>query len=395
MKRTIKILAAALVAAIGSAGASPARADGPVPGMPWLHEGLQLTSTWYAAVAPGTDSEYSEDETGNWVDMATGRHFDKSDRSGTSASGFAETTIARIDGDHVVISTQAFADATVLSNNAPMPLSGNTCAVGSVSGCGDAWMDPARLVMLRSDPATGVSVDRINWHCGDRVVNAVRIQRVSHGAYNVNVFDARTGLCIHFASMARGAAHTGVNAGPGDLMLTHGDFIAARDLNIPWAQEVAPAWVSNFRALHYRGQSIVRGGSLPGVPNTITLDVTAAGRGNSWVQTGTEIAQQFQGLAVPPARGEMDFGRAQFNGLWAGPAALARLQQGQVLDEDPISKMRIVVARVDANSVVTAQSNAAGEIDSKYDRRTGLLVGSSYFTTMTHQQIVLELVGQE
>ena len=182
----------------------------------------------------------------------------------------------------------------------------------------------------------------------------------------------------------------------GDTTITHNDFISARDVMAPWANEAAPDWVAKVRELHYRG-SITSHGSLPTIPNVLTFDMEATARGRGWAQYTVVSAQHTQGAPdIPPGRAEIASGRNQIGGMWAGPAALEKLRQGQVLDEDPVTKMRTVVSRVDVPfTVVIASTNAAGEVDSQYDKRTGMLIGSSFYDVLTMQQRTLKLQGRE
>ena len=108
-KRTGLGFIAAIVLAVVS-GRTLA-ADGPIAALPWLHEGMVITYTWYSAVAPGNGSDYQEDANGDWVNSATGQHYTRSTQHGTSGSGWNQTTIAGIEKDRVVIATQSFGDA--------------------------------------------------------------------------------------------------------------------------------------------------------------------------------------------------------------------------------------------------------------------------------------------
>lgn len=374
-----------------------ARADGPVPNLPWLHEGLLITNTWYAAVAPGTQSIFHEDEHGDWVDPSTGQHFNREQRQGTSGSGWTQSTVAAIDREKVVIVNQSFGDAGVLGNNAPVPLQGGTSMVSSVRAAGDFWTDPAALAAMRSQPP-GLDVSPVQWKVGDKTTDAIRVQTFSESGYTDHVYDRKTGLCIHYASASRGnqvprQLAPGETA-QGDLTLTHGDFVSLRDLNIPWANQPMPDAAAHFQTLHFTGQNISRG-PLPTVPNQITLDLVVSERGNGWVAMSATSTLQMQGApTIPPSTSQLAFGRAQLNGLWIPPAALANLHDGQVLDEDPVTRMRLVVKKADNNTVEMSQSNAAGEIDSAYDTRTGMLIESDFYNVLSKQQLMLRLAGQ-
>jgi hypothetical protein len=389
------LILAAFALPMSVLGAAPAQ--GPVPGLPWVHEGLVLTYTWYAAIAPGNGSYYEEDDHGDMILHSTGQRYTRHTQTGTSGSGWMQIAVVCIDGDKVVLATNNFGDAGSLGRNAPVP-QGSSSAVAAVRDPGDYWMDPAKLLSLHTAPAEHILVSRVGWRAGNNTVDAIRVQVVKGSSYSDHVYDAKSGLCIHVASSSRGAAPKLVGPGDmgrGDTTITHNDFVSARDVMAPWASEPTPDWVAKIRELHYRG-SITSHGPLPTVPNVLTLDMEAAARGRGWAEYSVVSTQHTQGAPdIPPGKIELASGRNQIGGMWAGPAALARLRQGQVLDQDPVTKMRTVVSRVDDSSVVIAATNAAGEIDSQYDKRTGMLIGSSFYDVLTMQQRTLKLQGRE
>jgi len=374
-----------------------ARGDNGPAGLSWLHEGMVLTNTWYAAVAPGTGSLFAEDEHGDWIDQNTGQRFNRAGRQGTSGSGWTQSTITCIDGDKVVIANQSFGDAGALGNNAPVPLQGGTSMIASVRQAGDYWSDPASLASLHS--GGGVDVSQVAWKIGDKSYDAIRVQTFGNGGYTDHVYDRKRGLCIHYASESRSnqvprQIAPGETA-QGDLTLTHGDFVAMRDLAIPWAGQPMPDAAKQFKSMHWRGQTISRG-PLPTVPNLLTMDLGISDRGNGWVAVSATSTLQMQGAPqTPPSTSQIAFGRSQFNGLWAAPAVLLNLRQGQVLDDDPITRMRLVVKKADGDSVPMSESNPAGEIESIYNKQTGMLTESSFYNVLSKQQLVLRLAGQE
>ncbi|MGO8816224.1 MAG: hypothetical protein ACLQVG_16425 [Terriglobia bacterium] len=391
----VGLMLAAFALPVSALGADSAH--GPVPDLPWLHEGLLLTYTWYAAIAPGNGSYYEEDDQGNMILHSTGQRYMRHTQTGTSGSGWSQIAVVCIDGDKVVLATNTFGDAGSLGRNTPVPQGGSS-AVAEVRDPGDYWMDPAKLMSLRTVTAAHVLVTRGGWNAGNKTIDAVRVQVVKDASYSDHVYDAKSGLCIHVASSSRGAPPKLVgpgDMGQGDTTITRNDFINARDVMAPWANEPTPDWVARIRELHYRG-SITSHGPLPTVPNVLSLDMEATARGRGWAEYSVVSTQHTQGAPdIPPAKIELASGRNQIGGMWAGPAALAQLRQGQVLDQDPITKMRTVVSRADDASVVIAATNAAGEIDSQYDKRTGMLIGSSFYDVLTMQQRTLKLQGRE
>ncbi|HEY4742920.1 MAG TPA: hypothetical protein VIH76_20155 [Candidatus Acidoferrales bacterium] len=372
-------------------------ADSPVPRLPWLHEGLVLTYTWYAAVAPGNGSYYEEDDHGDMILHSTGQRYLRTTQTGTSGSGWTQITVASIDGDKVVLESSSYGNAGSLGRNAPVP-QGTSSSVAALMDPGDYWMDPAKLASLQSAPAEHILVSRVAWKAGDNNIDGIRVQVINGTSYSDHIYDAKTGLCVHVASSSRGAPPKLVGPGDfgrGDTTITRNDFVNSRDITIPWASEPTPDWVASIRALHYRG-SITSHGPLPTVPNVLTLDMEATARGHNWVQFTATSTQRTQGAPeIPPSKSELASGRSELDGLWAGPAALAQLRQGQILDEDPVTKMRTVVSRVDDSSVIITASNAAGEIDNQYDKHTGMLIASSFYNVLSMQQRTLKLQGHE
>jgi hypothetical protein len=61
-------------------------------------------------------------------------------------------------------------------------------------------------------------------------------------------------------------------------------------------------------------------------------------------------------------------------GYFLPPTALARLQPGQVIDEDTTLGLRTVVTHVDATTVVLSETMRSLHGHATYDKRSGLLI---------------------
>jgi len=156
----------------------------------------------------------------------------------------------------------------------------------------------------------------------------------------------------------------------GDVMLQFQALRAMRDLKIPWAADPMPEWVGSTNVLHFRGTFAI--GGSPAARQR--LDISITDHNNGWAHTETRIT--FGSQQAADKRQDV-WGSAEFGGLWAGPAGLAMLQKGQVLDDDPIAKTRTFVRFIDNKSVVIASANDTGvaERDWRYDKATGMLTG--------------------
>jgi hypothetical protein len=363
---TIRIRWAAIILFASSAlPVGAVRADAPFPQMPWLHEGLLLTYAWSAA---------------------------KSDTSaqGTSASGLNQITIVNIDGGNIIGVTQGYGAGSGL-NTAPVPLPGNLSFMVPAGTPGDYWCDPGKLQTIQSDPTSGILVTRQPWTLNGKDYDTIQVQQKRGDSFQDHVYDVKTGLCLH-SELTQGGVISGTGS---DMFQTKGDFLAMRDLSIPWSTENAPDWIGTFKALHYRG-AVQMHGSLPTVPSVLSIDMLAAGHGQNWLEVNSISGMQLQGMPPqPPSKAVAFYGRSQFAGLWAGPTALGKLTAGQVLDQDPLTQMKTVVAKADDHSVQIASSNTSGEIDSQFDKQTGILLSTSFFNIVSQQTWTVNLRSKE
>lgn len=382
------------------APANPLAADNRT--LSWVHEGLLLNYTWTTMICPGTSSSFEENDKCEWIDPVTGAPLIRSERRGTGGAGWAQVVVTCLEGNQVALSQVGFADARPNLNAAPVPLAGLTATIAPVNEPGEYWMDPAKLAALHSLPEShgqGMVITPVTWKLDNRTIEALRVVFIHGGSYVNHVYAKNTGLCLHYGTVSRGTPPKLIGPGDiaqGDTYTTHGDFIGARDLKFPWASQGPPQWLSTLHALHYHGKTLFRGGALVQVPNSIDIDMTLTDHGRGWAQLADTISVQYQNAPpLPPTRAALVYGRAQCHSLWIDPAVLDKLQEGQVLDEDPLTKMKTAVTHVRADSIAIESISGGGEIGSEYDRRTGILSGSSFYSGLSRQQILVKLRSQQ
>ncbi|MGA2441060.1 MAG: hypothetical protein ABSH08_08880 [Tepidisphaeraceae bacterium] len=382
--------------------ASPSRATpsqtNPIA-LPWIHEGLRITSTWEVWLMPGSQWQFTQDPDGNWVDQ-NGNRFSRDRRpEGTSASGLSVSVISCIDGDHALLSNQGFAFRPAAGYAAPVPLAGYAAQSVSTIDEDERWKPPAKLAAMQSDPANGLLVRRIQWRNANAAYDAVRLDWQGNDVYKCQIYDLHTGGLLHFATVSHGGPppQSALGAGnPEDTTLTQGDFVEARDISVPWAHEPMPDSITSIRSLHYQGvQRMI--GAPSGTPLRIDIDMGKHGAG--WYKVGIASAIQTPGLAPPPSHSETEFGRYSFVGLWIPPSALDGMKQGDVFDTDKPTQMKTYVLRSDEDSVVIEAANSSGGSDDRYDKRTGILTAQRIFTNPAGaapgMETVVQLAGQQ
>jgi hypothetical protein len=178
-------------------------------------------------------------------------------------------------------------------------------------------------------------------------------------------------------------------------MLTVVDLLSVRDQHTPWATEPMPAWCSQFKVLHYRGTSGVANSPWGGAPAQLGLDVSYRKSGEGWLAVDTNGWIMIRGQPSPPQKGIILCGRDQYDSFFAGPAALAKLQQNQVLDDDPITKVRTEVTQADGRSLTITSSSRGIMISHTFDVQTGKLLSSSKTDRQTKIVTTFQLQGEE
>jgi hypothetical protein len=102
-----------------------------------------------------------------------------------------------------------------------------------------------------------------------------------------------------------------------------------------------------------------------------------------------------RGQPSPPQKGVIICGHDQYDSFFAGPAALARLQQGQVLDDDPITHVRTQVTAADGQTVTITSSSAGINMSHTFDVATGKLRSSSKTDRISHIVTTFQLDSEE
>ncbi len=348
--------------------------NGPIPACPWLHQGLTMYYLGKHSITQGAQFQISPNGGGQFVTQ-DGQAFDITRRETSAASVVIDRdTITAIDGDKIAWGTRTYAFDILNMNNPPRPAG----MVGGITTLaqrpfGARFLDPALLkpyIAAAANPATapaGISIARFNLAVGNHNFDAIGILARDANSQTMTVYDTQTGIELRWMNVTRDAAPQTYVAGDkpyGDLHVGIVDLIGARDLNIPGGNDPLPPALANAQTIHLT--TITKFPQLPySQPMRSDNQDQITDRGTNWIKISSQDPQTGQTATNVT-------GSDQWLGWWMSPAALARMQPGQVLDEDPFVRSRLVVAHMDDRFVAITDTSNDVKFSMQFDRRTGV-----------------------
>lgn len=349
------------------------------PAPPWVRPGVRITYFSAAAVIPGGRHHYVEDEHGNWIDRTTGKRYRQEEFPGAAGQGYTQINVVGLDQSHSALDIWSLGIVDAQERVAIR------VAVGTVGypGAGaDWWLSPQVLAAQPNVMTPQLKVLRMPYVLGGRTFQAIRFQTVNERGFLAWNYDQESGVLIRSVTSSVGGPIQGPlaqgDSREGQTMITHNDIREVRAIAIPWASDPMPAWVRELRVLRYDGQMTAT--AYPGAsPVVFPISVTFERQylGPNWARYVQQV--KAPGYNPPLAR---VFGSAQFAGLWVPPAALGRLQPGQVLDQDRVTGVVTSVGQIgqlagNINGVVISLVGSGFRLDQVYDRQSGVLAYSS------------------
>lgn len=292
-------------------------------------------------------------------------------RTGGATTGYERITVVDVDDRRCLVLVTTFTRHPL---DGMLFLSGSTPRLTSRSG-GSCFYhtDPAALAQMPDAESESRLVGRGPFDHNGRQYQALTQVQWNAAEHISATYDLETGHLLFFRGQT------------GDLNPQgNPDGQATKPTNVNWlnlqgVRQLDHLWnigaplppnVAAIQELHYRGvrsESYVGVSDLPPLETAIDRRFGVRERGASWLLLETP---------PNPTPGQ----QAVLNVLAAGlgyflpPAALARLQPGQLIDEDTLLGLRTVVAHVDANTVVLSETMRSYHGHATYDKRTGLLI---------------------
>lgn len=348
-------------------------ASGPPP---WVAPGVRITHHAATATIGSMSYELVEDPAGTWVDPTSGKRYREvftstpAPAGGTgSGEGLWTVDVVAVDGGDVVLARTHYLNDALNGVYVPGPTSGERVAASAVP---TLWITPTELAAMASDGGGTRLVLDGPVTIGETSYEARSVVDPSATAYSFFAFDKASGVLLV------SALRTSLGAGQPTQASTT-ELRGVRQRTTPGIGTAVPSWVSVGATLAYRGtQSFVNpmDPSAPAFTSNVTLDVRFTDVGATWALYEATIRNESVG---EPAS---SLGAAGGAGpYWWDPQSLAAMQQGQVLDEDPLSGLTLSVGQPTSGpgGPVVAISSAMSGIsaESWYDATTGVLLAQT------------------
>lgn len=379
MKRSSRVL---LLVAVTSVSLLTSLASAQLPGVPAVQSGMRMTfysssasvrgSRQQAVLKPNCDPSKEQ----CWTD-SSGRTIGLDDVPTASGQGYTIIDVLYLDAQTCLMRYTSY---TLDPTDGRIATAAVGAELSTGGTCSDFYVNPTTLQQMQPQSTSTLRVMRGPYTLGNITVDAVMIAQGTGSGYMNSSYDSATGLLVVASSRSQGAdiptiTNSTLHAGAGNTMLTYTQLLNARAMAGIGIVEQLPAYVLDTNRLLYDCSMIT---SVPGAGAMETpcrLEVRVGQRNPLWALTSavqstpnpiTGIADTAESTNVLAATGH--------GGYFASPALLARLQQGSVLDQDPVTGVRTSVGGVDARSVTIFEEGNGERRAFVYDPSSGWLL---------------------
>lgn len=362
--------------------AFPSVAGGPAPD--WVQPGLRLTYYGEGASIRTSYYTYVEDPEGEWEDPITHKRYrqtEESEMPTAAGRAFTQTDVIAVDGDDVILGTTMVGIDLEDGSLSLIPLWGDRYAGAAVDG---GWIHPDILARIASGGTPELRVLRGPYQLGTTTVDAVAFMTKADGTYASTVFDRETGAEVAFTGRAKGPGspvHGPTDNPEGNVIVAWARLVNVRMRDVPGIGEALPEWVERGTSLHYTGTLTITNpfdayGFEASYPVEVTVTIDDAGADWATFQGTTSV--DYRNGFVDTSRSTGAVGAV--GQYWYTPDALARLEDGQVLDDDPVTGALLTVEAVEPDGVTLRTEMNGVTVTATYDP------GSGAMTTMTLEQ---------
>jgi hypothetical protein len=330
-----------------------------LPAPPAIQEGTRLS--YYSSVANVAESYLYDwfDSDGNWHQEPV---------MNPSGHGYTQADVVALSSEVAVLSVQAW---QYYNFTGPLvPIRNATAALICHAGGGDWWVHPNVLNKVAETQQPDFIILRMDQDIAGVIHRVLRVQRQDAVSRNAVSYDLDTGLLVYKAGMVKAK---------GGVLYTQMYFKRDRQLQVPWAAEALPRWITPGRRLEYAGTytaDVLGSGSysfpLAAVVRILVRDARWFLYEQAVTLTGT--------TGEPPTVETNVLAGGAGSGISMAASTLQGLRQGQLIDTDDITGATLSVSFVgtgaDSRPQVTLRS-AVGHVswsEITYDVVTGVAV---------------------
>lgn len=365
------------------------------PAPSWIKPGLRLTWLVRDASIPKSYKTATIGPNG-WSKL----------ESSTSASGqgFEEVDVLAVPTDSVVIQYLS----RLLNPEGTTNITNSTGGPTTAGDAVDAWIHPDVLHKYMGLNGPGLSSFRTQYDAAGKRFDVVWREIRGANATSTDVYDIESGLRVHQAQMTESGqtliqTGTGTQNVNGYLMLSHRTLVGMRMIETPWTKGQLPRALRDVRQMVFEGSLDTCIPNVPVMRGPEQVVLTRVGIGDDFVvmrRTGTAINANVR--SELPVK-DIACSPHSLTPWAVEPCDLAKLQQGQELDRDPVTHLVTLVSYVGRDAtgrnVVVISTGTPGRQDQQrsdvsYDRASGICIGLRSTNPALNQVETLGLVRQ-
>ncbi len=382
-------LAAGVATLLLLATSAPAAAQGGIGGLfpgaeleppEWVVPGTRVTFYAAGASIANASKQWQQDPNGGWEDLATGERWGQIDTPTAAGEGVFQADVVGVDGTSVGLQWVLYGYDRF----------GERFFGGATGGATDPgaaaeeiWVHPELLARLPETDVGQLKILRGEYDVEGETHRAIAIANLDPAAYSSWIYDIDTGLLLSGTTRTQGRAAPvyaeGEDPLPANTQITLIRFLGLRQRDTAGLETAPPAWARPGTSLDYSGTWIFVNPYDPLGPPVqypAWLGVAFDSGGPTWLEYGTEMLVDYAGIPNLTAVTGVAAGAGPY---WIDPTTLSYAEEGQVIDEDPITGEIISIEWVGpgpAGDAVTIASRLRG-ISSRatYDVGTGVLLG--------------------
>ncbi|MEM9414313.1 MAG: hypothetical protein AAGA29_02390 [Planctomycetota bacterium] len=316
--------------------------------------------------------------------------------SGAAGTSFVQYDVVAVTEVGVVIESRIYMET---GPNTPAQLTNtNTALVDHATG-GGLWMRPADIAAEQptTDENAATKIEKGPYEIDGDTYDAIYYTTRQGNTTQRRVYDQRTGIQLYQSDLTedtqnRSHAYT--------------EYVGYRVAQLPWIGTEFTQQIQGLTKLTYRGELV---SVMPPAPDLNMPDLRYGFEAEIAFQAvtphliGVNIAFELDMPQGPDQTNEKRdlVAPGQRLGLYIHPDVLSRLENGQVLDEDPAIGYRIVVTdvyQVQGVTLVEITEQGRGNCyynKATYDASVGLQVASEWTQPAMSQRIESQLDAVE